>query len=337
MLAGVRTAIGLTIPDVDAEALAHDLDELKMYSSDEILADPERLFSCPGSPPRLTLGRHRRIFDGSFMDMHWRSPYEPLNPRFVREFESYKKLRTVHVAAWRHKRPAAASILLTHGWGAGHQQVHHFEFGIDYLYRHLGLDVYFYVAPYHGKRRPSQSIVSGALHPSPNLMRTNEGFIQTVKELRGTLSAILDYNDAPIGMMGSSLGGYTSALTASIDYRLSFVIPIMAPGSLAELFWHQMGVKLAHKLEGIGMTLESFKRAWALHSPLSYRPKVPFEDRFVVTAGGDALVPARMSKVLWEHWGRPRTFEFTGSHLVQFGRIQYHHEVGRFLHERGFV
>ena len=45
---------------------------------------------------------------------------------------------------------------------------------------------------------------------------------------------ILARNPAPLGMMGSSLGGYTSALLASLDDRLDFVIPILPPASITD-------------------------------------------------------------------------------------------------------
>src|SRR5690606_17883983 len=152
---------------------------------------------------------------------------------------------------------AAASILVTHGWGVGHKRIHEYEFGIPFLFRELGLDVYYYVAPFHWVRRPSIARFSGELHPSPNLMRTNEAFIQTVKEIRSAISWIKAYNPGPLGMMGSSLGGYTTALVSSLDERIAFAVPVLPPSSLADLFWAQ-GERdpVRAKVEAAGMTVE---------------------------------------------------------------------------------
>jgi len=178
---------------------------------------------------------------------------------------------------------------------------------------------------------------NGELHPSPNLIRTNEGFVQTVQELRGIFTTILAHNDAPLGMMGSSLGGYTTALMASLDDRLSFAVPVLSPACLADLFWHQASRGLKSKLERMGMTLALFRKSWALHSPLSYRPQVPRHRRLIVSAVGDALVPEAQTQKLWEHWGRPAHFRFTGAHLLQLGARNYHREIGRFLHRSGVM
>src|SRR5690606_15041487 len=106
---------------------------------------------------------------------------------YAAEYRRYDRLDTVHLFSWTHARPASASILVTHGWGMGRKRLHELEFGIDHLFNGLGLDVYYYVMPFHWLRRPSTARFSGELHPSPNLMRTNEAFIQTVLELRAAL------------------------------------------------------------------------------------------------------------------------------------------------------
>src|SRR5690606_10922930 len=139
------------------------------------------------------------------------------------------------------------------GWGGGNRHIHQFEFGVGYLHRKLGLDVYFYVTPFHWIRRPRGSFFSGELHPSPNIVRTNETFIQTIAELRQAVSVILGHNDNPVGVMGSSLGGYTSALLASLESRLDYAIPVLPPACLADLFWYQAEGRIARKLADIGL------------------------------------------------------------------------------------
>jgi hypothetical protein len=257
---------------------------------------------------------------------------------YAAEYRRYDRLDTAHLFSWEHARTPRAAILITHGWGAGHKRIHESEFGIPYLFRDLGLDVYYYVAPFHWVRRPSSAKFSGQLHPSPNLMRTNEAFIQTAQEIRSVISWIKSYRDVPLGMMGSSLGGYTTALISSLDDRLQFAIPVLPPSSLADLFWETgEGDPVRAEVERMGMTAQRFRDAWALHSPLSYQPKVPFEGRLIVDAAGDTIVPWSYSGPLWEHWGRPRRYSFAGSHILQVYRRAYHREIGRFLARLGLV
>jgi hypothetical protein len=139
-------------------------------------------------------------------------------------------------------------------------------------------------------------------------------------------------------MMGSSLGGYTTALIASIDDRLAFAVPVLPPGSLADLFWDHGAEDPARKAaEAMGMTRERFRHAWALHSPLSYAPKVPAQGRMIVSALGDALVPAYSTDELWHHWERPRHVRFAGGHILQVYRRQYQRRVARMLVDLGHL
>jgi hypothetical protein len=209
---------------------------------------------------------------------------------------------------------------------------------VPYLFHRLGLDVHFYLAPFHGLRTPAAARFGGELHPSPNLIRTNEAFVQTAIELRAVISAILARNPAPLGMMGSSLGGYTSALLASLDDRLDFVIPVMPPASMAHLLWDHGGdMQMRKRAEQLGLTRDRFHEFWALHSPLTHAPKLPRERRMIVTALGDTLVTAEHTRPLWEHWGRPRHFRFPGGHAWQLRAKLYHREIGRFLREIGVI
>lgn len=303
-----------------------------IYTEPAVLADPDRLLAPPPGPPRLAPLAVRRLADGRATHFSFPSTYAPRDPDYAREYATYDRVGTVHLHAWQHDRPAPASILLTHGWCVGNRRLHELEFSISTLYRRLGLDVYLYVHPFHSLRKPSSARFSGELFPSTDLVRTNEAFMQTAQDARAAITAILRHSPAPLGMMGSSLGGYTAALVASIDPRLAFVVPIMAPASFAHLLWdHGEGDPFRRQAEAIGMTRDRFHRAWALHSPLSYAPRVPWERRLIITARGDALVTEAHADVLWNHWKRPRRFRFAGGHFLQLGRRDYIRELARFL------
>jgi|GEM_PF-1254414 len=322
-----------------AEEFERVVARLQRYVDPELLAAPERLLAPPESLPRVRtivrrpLHRGRREV-GCDEHLSFATPYAPLDPEYAEEFARYPEVGRAHVWSWRHREPAPATILLTHGWGVGAWWMHRFEFDVPRLFHELGLDVYFYLAPFHERRTPAGVRLSGSLHPSADLIRTNEAFIQTAIELRTVISLILERNPAPLGMMGSSLGGYTSALLASLDERLSFVIPVLPPASMAHLFWdHGAGEGLRAQAETLGMTRERFHHFWSLHSPLTHQPKVPWERRMIVTGLGDTLVTADHTRALWEHWGRPRHFRFPGGHALQLEARRYRREIGNFLRD----
>lgn len=85
------------------------------------------------------------------------------------------------------------------------------------------------------------------------------------------------------------------------------------------------------------MTRDRFVDAWAMHCPLSYEPKVPWRGRLIVAADGDEIVTPAHTDALWEHWGRPRRFDFAGGHVLQVFRTDYHDALAAFLVELGVV
>lgn len=326
------------IPYMSPAELERAFGLLRVYTDPAVLADPDRLLSPPSRLPVVQARWRRPVRGGLHSHLEFDTPYRPVHRIYASEYRRYDRLDTVHLFSWTHARPAPASILVTHGWGVGRKQIHEWEFGIDHLFRELGLDVYYYVMPFHWLRRPSKARFSGELHPSPNLMRTNEAFIQTAIELRTALRWIKSRSPGPLGMMGSSLGGYTTALLASIEDSLDFAIPVLPPASLSDLFWIEgQGDPVLRKVSEMGMTRERFAAAWALHCPLTYAPKVPWRARFIVAAEGDNLIKAEHTDALWEHWGRPRRYAFAGGHILQVFRTDYHREIGRFLAELGVV
>jgi hypothetical protein len=326
------------IPYMSPQELERSLAMLRCYTDPAILADPDQLLAPPSSVPNVRTRWQRRIRGGSHTHWVFDTPYRPVHDIYRAEFRRYDNLDTVHLFGWQHARPAPAQILITHGWGVGSKRIHEYEFGIDMLFRRLGLDVYYYVMPFHWLRKPSRARFSGELHPSPNLMRTNEAFIQTVMEIRTAIGVIKKHNAAPLGMMGSSLGGYTTALVSSLDDRLDYAIPVMPPASLADLFWDQgEGDPARAAAEAMGMTRARFNAAWALHSPLSYAPKVPWSGRMLVSATGDGLVTPQQVDTLWNHWERPRHHRFAGGHILQVYAAEYHRRVARFLDELGYL
>ncbi len=326
------------VPFVTAPELEHSLGLLRCYTAPEVIADPDRLFAPPARLPAVTTRWERRSGPGTRAHLEFATPYRPVHPLYASEYRRYDNLDTAHLFAWRHRERAPASVVVTHGWGLGAKSIHEIEFGIRWMYRTLGLDVYYYVAPFHWIRKPSRARFSGELHPSPNLMRTNEAFVQTAVELRTALGLIAAFNPGAIGMMGSSLGGYTTALLASIDERLAFAVPIMPPSSLAELLWeHGANDPVRAQATAAGMTREKFRDAWALHSPMSHQPKVPWAGRMIVSAQGDGLVGEHHVDPLWQHWGRPHRVRFAGGHILQVYRRQYHREIGRMLGRLGLI
>jgi dienelactone hydrolase len=74
------------------------------------------------------------------------------------------------------------------------------------------------------------------MFPSANVIRTNEAFGQAVSDLRA-LRAWLEQRGSVVGVMGMSLGGYTTALWASVDPKLAYAVPWIPAVDMADLMW----------------------------------------------------------------------------------------------------
>ena len=152
-------------------------------------------------------------------------------------------------------------------------------------------------------------------------MRTNEAFAQAIYELRALLRYCRAAGTGPVGAFGMSLGGYTTALLASVEPELAFAVPMIPLASLAEMMWagddNDPRLELAR---GYGWSLAVLRDLTRVHAPLARAPLVPFEHRLIIAALGDRICPPEHADALWRHWGRPRIHWYPGGHVAQFRR-----------------
>jgi pimeloyl-ACP methyl ester carboxylesterase len=242
----------------------------------------------------------------------------------------------VHARWWRHPPgKALGTVIAVHGWFMGDQRINALALLPGFFFR-LGLDVVLYELPYHGRRSPGDTARNAlSLFPSPDIARTNEAVAQAISDLRSLSAWIKQETDRPVGVMGISLGGYVSALWASLD-RLSFALLMFPLVSMADMAWE---ILAKHPKRDTpewkqirGVTLDDLRKAYAVHCPLSYQPKVAPRRRMIVAGLGDTVVPAEQPGKLWEHWGRPRMYWFPGGHIGHFSQSDALTQIHEFLY-----
>ncbi len=118
--------------------------------------------------------------------------------------------------------------------------------------------------------------------------------------------------------MGLSLGGYIAAVMAGLSDDLAFVIPLVPPVTLDALACSLLALEGAPATPALG--LAEVRAAYAVHSPLTYRLRVPRERVLIVGARGDHIVPPEHAYALWRHWGEPAIHWYSGSHVAPFHR-----------------
>lgn len=304
--------------------------------------DPTRFFLKPPSdvpvalkPARGTLFQPK---DGVCEDLSFESPFVPMYEGERERYLSHRKNRIAHARVWRHRHGPRPTVIALHGFSADLYHLNEWFFALPWLYA-LGCDVVCFTLPFHGRRSTRFSPFSGHGFFAGGLNRLNEAFAQAVFDLRILFDWLEAQGSPRTGVTGVSLGGYTSALLACVDERPAFVVPNVALVSLADLIleWEPIGTAARATMRAHGQTLADVRAALAPCSPLTWKPLVPRERRFIIGGVADRLAPPKHSRLLWEHWERCRIHWFAGSHLVHLDRGEYLRQLKRFLRDVSFL
>jgi dienelactone hydrolase len=306
-----------------------------LYGNTTLFEDPDQYFRPPTAPTQFKTKRLSRLRDGERLRVTFPSVYETFDPEYQAEYSAFRGNEMNRIHYWKHRERGRPVAICIHTWCGGRLSLTERLFSASALYK-MGLDVVMFTMPFHGSRSPKQSRFSGQLFPNRDLKRTNEAFGQAISDLRVTMKWLRETQQAgPIGMMGYSLGGYTSALMACLDESLAFVVPMIAPSSFADILWHHgEGRPQRLEAEALGVSVADMRALWGIHCPLMYEPRIARDRLLIVWGHGDRIVPTAHQLALWEHWRRPQIVSFQGGHLLHFGRHRFLRGVRTWLEER---
>lgn len=325
--------------------------ELKRAREDEAFylpfvraGEPSRFFERPRA--RVTM-RVKEVSpkgfspkDGACESLRFESPFVPRNPRLRKDWAKHEGNRYAHIRYWRHLDGPRPTVIAIHGFGAEGYALNQWFFGLPYLYEELGLDVALFNLPFHGRRQTRFSPFSGHGFFAGGISRINEAFAQAVHDFRLLLDYLSDHRGVnEVGVTGVSLGGFTSALLASVEPRLRFAIPNVPVTSLADvvLEWEPLGTIVRTAMKALDMDVVEARRLLAVSCPLSWKPILPRQRLMVIGGVGDRLAPPTHTRLLWDHWGRPRLHWFPGSHVLHVDRTEYLNEISKFLKDINFL
>lgn len=318
------------------------LEDRAFYEPMALSGDATRFFTPPPDDVEVKTTRARfsriRLRDGVCHDLSFESPFVPANPRVRARYLRHRANRTAHLRHWRHAGPPRPTVIAIHGFSADLALVNEWFFALPWLYR-LGLDVALYTLPFHGQRQTRFSPFSGHGFFSGGINHINEAFGQAVHDFRVFVNHFeRKLGVSSIGVMGVSLGGFTSALLAATEPRLRFAIPNVPVASVSDLVqeWEPIGTALRLAMRRLDLSLEDSRRFVAVSCPLTYAPLLPRERLFVIGGVGDRLAPPKHTRLLWDHWERCRIHWFPGSHLLHLDRGAYLKEIARFMRDVGF-
>ena len=321
----------------DPESLGHEerierlaelqavYDRSEHFTADSSFFPAQRAVSPTLTPVRAISGPG----PGKVVDITWPSQFEPLCESVREKYLAHPKNLRGATRLFLHENPERPVVILVHGYLCGQYPLEERIWPVQWLFER-GLDVALFVLPFHAVRTDERS----PKFPGSDPRITNEGFRHAVQDLRTLCTYLRGRGAESIGIMGMSLGGYTTSLMATLDENLAFAIPIIPLASIADIAKTSgrfVGSPQEQALQFEG--LESVHRAV---SPLARPPKIDRDRMLILAASGDKITPVDHARRLADHFGAPLE-TFHGGHILQFGRADAFRSAGRLLGKLGLL
>ena len=285
-----------------------------LFESRGWLGDPVSFHRAPPLPTSVEI-RPRAWRGVAHEHLRFDSGYAPdRDVPGTERWLGFEANRTVHAWILRHDAEPRPWLICVHGYGMGTGGLDLWAFEVEWLHRHLGLNVALPVLPVHGPRAPGRR--SGAEFFGTSLLNAVHAEAQAMWDLRRLLGWIHGQNATRVGVYGLSLGGYTTALFAALEADLACAIAgIPAADFLRGAARFTTGLDTLW-LQRLGGDLDVARQVLRPISPLAMAPKVAKERRYIFGATGDRLVTPDQVRDLWVHWDRPRIAWGAASHLT---------------------
>lgn len=305
----------MRVPNIDFRRRLRDElgDGVEMFNERGWVDDPRSYHSDPPALTAVTTER-RGLAGAQFEHVTFESGYEPNPGEPGRErWLDYESNRTAHAWILRHDGPPRPWLICVNGYRTGRPTIDFATFDAFRLHNKFGLNLAFTVQPLHGPRAIGSSgdrvLFGGAM----NTVHTAAQGLWDIRRLKSWIQA---NQEAPkVGIMGISLGGYLTALTASFEDDLACAIAGVPEADLVRGMRRNVDPLLPPFYEQWGLSWRSLERVNRVVSPLALEPLVPHEGRFIFAGLADRWVRPGNVKALWEHWDQPEICWYQGGHL----------------------
>jgi pimeloyl-ACP methyl ester carboxylesterase len=319
---------GALLPQViKREGLSREREWMDFYAHLAEQRDVDQVFIAP---PKVNITEHKmgkfayKPKDIPAVELCFESPFTPLNPALTESYLSYTRNRTARAQYWRHPDRARPTLIFVHGVVESSYAFNSLFFSLKTFYDN-GYDVLLMIQPFHGDRAERCHPFSGYGLFSGGFSQLNEGLLQAVSDLRVFVDYLFERGAPHVGISGLSLGGYLSSVMAVVEPRLAFCIPnspLVAPVDTVR-DWVPIGRAMEIVGKRTGLSPLDLRRGMAIHSPLSYQPKLDPDRVMIIGGAGDRFTPPRFVRLLHSHWPESHLHWFPGNHLVHLGQQEY--------------
>jgi dienelactone hydrolase len=270
---------------------------------------------------------------GEVIDLVWPSTFQPLGPEEVsRKYLAQTHNTRAHARWFRHGDRPRPTLMLLHGYLGGMPAVEERLWPIGHWFDR-GLDVMLTCLPFHGPRADPRRRLARPRFPSGDPRFTVEGFRQVVFDHRALVHYLLEGRASAVGVMGVSLGGYSTALLATLEPQLACAVPVVPLASLSR--FAQANGRLAGDPAEQDALRDVLDRVYRTVDPLGYPPQIPAERTLVIAGRRDRVTPVEHAERIAAHLGAPLVL-FEGGHLLQTGRRRALHQAEQLFERLGF-
>ncbi len=174
---------------------------------------------------------------------------------------------------------------------------------------------------YYGPRRPRGSSLRLL---SFDLKQTGEAIRQTVLDLRRAtawMASRPELDARRLGITGTSLGSFMSALAAEMEPRLRRVAVLLGGGGFIDGYYDDPRARPFRQVwEALGGTREKAARLIAPVDPITCAANLRDRKVLIMAAKRDDIVPPKMAEALWKATGRQKIVWYNCTH---YGAIVY--------------
>ncbi|HWY25557.1 MAG TPA: hypothetical protein VNX47_11600, partial [Nevskia sp.] len=265
---GSLMASALALPVLSRKRLQREEALLGFYREQASTSTREEIFPAPSSGVMVREGKPMRLGRGSRRVearlLRFDSPFEPLHPELRANWRRYRRNSVACAQHWTHPDGPRKTLMFVHGFVADPYWLNSRMFALPWLYK-AGYDILLVTLPFHGARRAWAEPFSGYGYFAHGLASLNESMLNAIHDLRVWLDYLFERGAPSVGVSGLSLGGYLSALLASVDGRLSYCIPnspVVSPVDMAR-DWLPMRWLVHATMRRTGIGVEQLRHALA--------------------------------------------------------------------------
>lgn len=237
-------------------------------------------------------------------DFRFPSPHTALTADFAAQLASTPENGRVHGRLYHVEGTSPRTALIAvHGFATDNLDSMARFLPLEWMARRHVLGVALSL-PYHGLRRPARSRFSGEYLLSGDLVRTLEGTLQAVADLRTTMHWLRrDHGIERIAVIGGSLGGYLATLTAAVEPEIDLLFAIAPPVRVLDSVDHvSLGRHARAGLRLQAIPPEVIEKLQDLVDPSQMVPAMPLDRMHFIAGRNDLFVPRMHLERLASRW-----------------------------------